>query len=76
MRGMTLLPKAEALATTLDDHHRLGRVLVSLCIDFNNRCAYDQAIAAGERALVLARTSVSLRWTAIEKPISLTTVST
>jgi tetratricopeptide (TPR) repeat protein len=51
------LREAEALATTLDDPHRLGQVLIALGIHLNIQCAYDQAIAAGERALVLASTS-------------------
>jgi class 3 adenylate cyclase/tetratricopeptide (TPR) repeat protein len=56
-RILTVLREAEALATTLDDQHRLGQVLIALGIHLNIQCAYDQAIAAGERALVLASTS-------------------
>jgi tetratricopeptide (TPR) repeat protein len=55
-RILVALREAEVLATTLDDQHRLGQVLIALCIHFSIQCSYDHAIAAGERALGLART--------------------
>src|SRR5262249_35119089 len=42
------------LATALDDARRLGQVLRFLSLEFTVRCAYDQAIAAGQRTLTLA----------------------
>jgi tetratricopeptide (TPR) repeat protein len=51
------LREAEALAAALDDPRRLAQVSVSLANYFFNRGAYDQAIAAGQRALALATAS-------------------
>src|SRR5262249_22515789 len=51
------LREAEALAAALDDPRRLGRVSRFLAIHFSVIGAYDQAIAAARRALVLATTS-------------------
>jgi tetratricopeptide (TPR) repeat protein len=48
------LREAEALAETLDDARRLGQVLLFLANHFNSIHAYDQAIAAAQRALALA----------------------
>jgi tetratricopeptide (TPR) repeat protein len=56
-RILALLHEAEALAAALDDPPRLGRVLRFLARHFYFRGAYDQAIAAGERALALATAS-------------------
>jgi tetratricopeptide (TPR) repeat protein len=56
-RTLAALREAESLAAALDDHHRMGRVSVSLIVDFDNRGAHDQAIAAGQRALALATAS-------------------
>src|SRR5262249_6349944 len=53
-RILVLLREAEALAEGLDDRRRLGQVSVFLSIYFFFRGAYDQAIAAGQRALALA----------------------
>jgi tetratricopeptide (TPR) repeat protein len=46
--------EAEALAEALDDPRRLGQVAVRLSRHFYFTGAYDQSIAAGQRALVLA----------------------
>ncbi|MGH8072236.1 MAG: tetratricopeptide repeat protein, partial [Candidatus Entotheonellia bacterium] len=54
-RILVALHEAEALATPLDDHRRLGRVLLFLSIHCRHRGAYDQAIAAAQRALALAQ---------------------
>ena len=48
------LREAEALAVALDDPRRLGQVSLFLSIHFLNMGAYDQAIAAAQRALALA----------------------
>src|SRR5262245_1002432 len=48
------LHEIEALAEALDDPRRLGQVALSLALYFRNRGAYDQAIAAAQRALALA----------------------
>jgi tetratricopeptide (TPR) repeat protein len=53
---LTYLREAEALATALDDHRRLGRVLLFLSIHFRYKGAYEQAIAAAQRALALTMT--------------------
>jgi class 3 adenylate cyclase/tetratricopeptide (TPR) repeat protein len=53
-RLLAYLREAEALAEALDDPRRLGRVSRFLSVHFWNRGAYDQAIAAGQRALALA----------------------
>ena len=56
-RILATLCEAESLATALDDHHRLGRVLLAQFAHFGFTGAYDQATAAGERALALATAS-------------------
>jgi tetratricopeptide (TPR) repeat protein len=56
-RMLALLREAEALAVTLDDPHRLGRVSASLSVHFSMMGAYDQAIAAAQRPLALAAAS-------------------
>jgi tetratricopeptide (TPR) repeat protein len=53
-RILVLLREAEALAEVLDDRRRLGQASVFLSIYFYFRGAYNQAIAAGQRALALA----------------------
>ena len=53
-RIMTYLREAETLAAALDDHHRLGQIAGFLSAHFRNRGAYDQSIAAAQRALTLA----------------------
>jgi tetratricopeptide (TPR) repeat protein len=54
MRTLACLREAEALATALDDSRRLGQVSIFLAHQFYTEGAYDQAIAAAERALALA----------------------
>jgi class 3 adenylate cyclase/tetratricopeptide (TPR) repeat protein len=56
-RAMALLREAEALATALDDPRRLCQVSVALALHDYLTGTYDQAIAAGQRALVLATAS-------------------
>jgi tetratricopeptide (TPR) repeat protein len=51
---LVCLHEAEALAEALDDPRRLGQVCLFLSLCFTNRDAYGQAIAAAQRALVLA----------------------
>jgi class 3 adenylate cyclase/tetratricopeptide (TPR) repeat protein len=53
-RSLATLREAEALATALDDPHRLGQVSRFLAIHFYFMGAYDQAIAAAQRVLALA----------------------
>jgi predicted ATPase len=53
-RLLAVLRDAESLAVSLDDPHRLGQVSVFLSRYFHSVGMYDQAIAAGQRALVLA----------------------
>jgi tetratricopeptide (TPR) repeat protein len=53
-RILAVLREAESFAVTLDDPRRLGRVSIFLSIHFHFMGAYDQAIAAGQRALTLA----------------------
>ncbi|MGH8070462.1 MAG: tetratricopeptide repeat protein, partial [Candidatus Entotheonellia bacterium] len=48
------LHEAEPLAVALDDSRRLGQVSVFLSRYFHSVGMYDQAIAAGQRALALA----------------------
>jgi predicted ATPase/class 3 adenylate cyclase len=57
-RVLAYLREAERLAAALNDHHRLGQVLVFLSFHFRLMGAYDQAVAAGQRALALARDDV------------------
>jgi class 3 adenylate cyclase/tetratricopeptide (TPR) repeat protein len=52
-RGFAYLCEAEALATTLHDQRRLGRVLTAMIHGFWRMGDYDQALAYGERALAL-----------------------
>ena len=56
-RILAYLREAESLAAALDDPRRLGQVSRFLSVHFYNRGAYDQAIAAGQRALALATAS-------------------
>jgi class 3 adenylate cyclase/tetratricopeptide (TPR) repeat protein len=53
-RILACLREAEALAAALDDPRRLGQVSVFLTAHFHIMGAYDQAIAAAQRALALA----------------------
>jgi class 3 adenylate cyclase/tetratricopeptide (TPR) repeat protein len=50
-RLLEVLREAESLAAALDDARRLGRVSVFLSLYFFVMGTYDQAIAAGQRAL-------------------------
>jgi tetratricopeptide (TPR) repeat protein len=52
-RILTCLREAESLAAALDDPRRLGQVSVFLSNYFTFMGAYDQAIAAAQRALAL-----------------------
>jgi tetratricopeptide (TPR) repeat protein len=54
-RILAALREAESLAADLDDPRRLGQVSVFLSNYFFVMGAHDQAIAAGQRALALAR---------------------
>jgi class 3 adenylate cyclase/tetratricopeptide (TPR) repeat protein len=54
-RILVLLREAEALAEALDDSRRLGRVSRFLINHFRLMGAYEHAIAAGKRALALAK---------------------
>jgi class 3 adenylate cyclase/tetratricopeptide (TPR) repeat protein len=54
-RILVLLCEAEALAEALDDSRRLGRVSRFLINHFRLMGAYEHAIAAGKRALALAK---------------------
>ena len=56
-RILACLREAEALAAALDDPRRLGQVSVLLSSHFYLMGAYDQAIAAAQRALALATAS-------------------
>ena len=56
-RLLAYLREAEALAAALDDPRRLCQVSVALALHDYLIGAYDQAIAAGQRALVLATAS-------------------
>ena len=53
-RIVAYLREAETLAVALDDHHRLGQIAGFLSAHFRNQGAYDQSIAAAQRALTLA----------------------
>src|SRR5262249_3455870 len=53
-RVLECLREADALAAALDDPPRLGQASVFLTVHFYLRGVYDQAIAAGQRALTLA----------------------
>src|SRR5215471_12090606 len=52
-RSLTYLHEAEILAATLADSRRLAQVAGLLVVHFRVMGAYDQAIAAGQRALAL-----------------------
>jgi tetratricopeptide (TPR) repeat protein len=52
-RILAYLHKAEAIATALDDPRRLAQVSLFLSTHFRSIGAYDQAIAAAQRALAL-----------------------
>jgi class 3 adenylate cyclase/tetratricopeptide (TPR) repeat protein len=56
-RILAVLREAEFLAEALNDHHRLGQISVLLSNHFYHGGAYDQAIAAAQRALTLATAS-------------------
>ena len=56
-RILAYLRQAETLAEALDDPRRLAQVLPFLSEHFRFMGAYDQAIAAGQRALALATAS-------------------
>ena len=56
-RVLAYLHEAEALAIAINDAHRLGQVLLFLAQLVSLRGAYDQAIAAAQRALALATAS-------------------
>ena len=56
-RILAYLREAETLAAALDDPRRLGQVSRFLSLHFYYRGAYDQAIAAAQRALALATAS-------------------
>ena len=56
-RALACLREAETLAAALDDPHRLGRVCRFLTLDLYRMGAYDQAIAAAQRALAFATAS-------------------
>ena len=53
-RILAYLGEAEALAAALDDPRRLAQVSVFLSLHFQNTGAYDEGIAAAQRALALA----------------------
>jgi tetratricopeptide (TPR) repeat protein len=53
-RILVALREAEALAAALDDPRRLARIALFLSRHFSIMGTYDQAIAAGQRALALA----------------------
>jgi tetratricopeptide (TPR) repeat protein len=56
-RILAVLREAESLAAALDDPQRLGQVFRFLSNHFYLMGAYDQAIAAGQRALALGTAS-------------------
>jgi class 3 adenylate cyclase/tetratricopeptide (TPR) repeat protein len=56
-RILAYLREAESLAAALDDRRRLGQVSIFLTQHFFRMGDYDQAIAAGQRALTLATAS-------------------
>jgi len=56
-RSLILLREADALATTLDDSHRLGRIAASMSQYFDYAGEYEHAVAAGQRAIVLTTTT-------------------
>jgi predicted ATPase len=56
-RILGCLREAESLAAALDDPRRLGHISNFLSVHFRNVGAYDQAIAAAQRALAFATAS-------------------
>ena len=56
-RILGYLREAETLAAALDDPRRLGHIFNFLSVHFRNIGAYDQAIAASQRALAFATAS-------------------
>jgi class 3 adenylate cyclase/tetratricopeptide (TPR) repeat protein len=56
-RTLALLREAESLAVVLDDQRRLGQLSLMLSVHFYFTGVYDQAIAAAQRALILATAS-------------------
>jgi class 3 adenylate cyclase/tetratricopeptide (TPR) repeat protein len=56
-RILGYLREAESLAAALDDPRRLGHISNFLSVHFRNVGAYDQAIAAAQRALAFATAS-------------------
>jgi tetratricopeptide (TPR) repeat protein len=56
-RILAYLREAEALSAALDDHRRLGQVSLFLSRHFLLMGAYDQVIAAAQRAFTLATAS-------------------
>jgi tetratricopeptide (TPR) repeat protein len=56
-RIVTYLREAETLAVALNDPRRLGQIAGFLSAHFRNCGAYDQSIAAAQRALALATAS-------------------
>jgi len=56
-RILAALREAETLAEALDDQRRLGQVSRFLALHFYHEGAYDEAIAAAQRALALATAS-------------------
>jgi class 3 adenylate cyclase/tetratricopeptide (TPR) repeat protein len=56
-RILGYLREAETLAAALDDPRRLGHISNFLSVHFRNMGAYDQAIAASQRALAFATAS-------------------
>jgi class 3 adenylate cyclase/tetratricopeptide (TPR) repeat protein len=55
-RILARLREAEALAVALDDGRRLGQISGFLSVQFRSRGAYDEALAAAQRALTLGTT--------------------
>jgi tetratricopeptide (TPR) repeat protein len=53
-RGLALLGEAEALARTLDDRARLGRVLAGMAFVLRATADSDGTVSAGQQALELA----------------------
>ena len=56
-KSIAYLREAESLAGALDDPRRLGQTSVFLSRHFQGTGAYDQALAAAQRALALATAS-------------------
>jgi class 3 adenylate cyclase/tetratricopeptide (TPR) repeat protein len=56
-RILAALREAESLAATLDDPRRMAQISLFLSVDFAQRGAYDQAIAAAQHTLALTTTN-------------------